>query len=386
MRDVAIAHKDYDVRGGGEILAERMAEELNCPLFVGHGNSENQPEDSSAEIHEIAPESRWHRLMQRGGLPRAIAHMMHWRDNAPEELGSYNTIITSGNEPLWFMPRDEQTLIAYTHSTPRFMYDLYHTSDGFIGRTYQQLQRILYESNVRRPDLWIVNSDLVARRINLYWNIPQSQIRTIYPPVPTEKYSPTDAPTSEYYLYLGRLAGHKEVDMLIEAFNKLDKPLVIAGRGPKEKELQAAAGPNISFEGFVSEAQKQRLYAEAKALVYPCRNEDFGMVPIECMAAGTPVLGVHEGFTQYQIQDGKNGSLWTRSVPNLRNAIRSFEQHGIEWSATEIATWAKLNFGVERFADQMEHVVSQAEQATTVTTDWTHPQTEAAKADGGNVE
>lgn len=378
----AIAHKDYDVRGGGEVLAEQLADALDCPLYVGHGDSDKQPEAMDIDIREIQPESRWHSLMERGGLPRAIAHMMHWRDNAPKELAEYDTIITSGNEPLWAMPRDNQTLVAYTHSTPRFMYDLYHTSDGFVGRTYQQLQRQLYEGTVKRPDVWVANSDLVARRINLYWDVPESKIHVVYPPVPTGEFSPDDALTEDWYLYLGRLAGHKKVDDVIAAFDQSDSELRIAGTGPEEESLREMAGDNVTFEGYVSETRKRELFSKAKALVYPCQNEDFGMVPIEAMAAGTPVLGVNEGFTQYQIQAPKNGILWDRSVGNLHNAIAAFENVGVEWSEREIADWAGANFGVDRFAQQMKTVVELAEEQTNIDPDWAAPK-QTVKADGG---
>lgn len=383
---LAIAHKDYDVRGGGEILAERLAQALDCPLYVGHGNNDNQPADLDIDVRVIKPDSRWHSLMQRGGLPRAIGHMMHWRDNAPDALADYETIITSGNEPLWFTPRDYQTVIAYTHSTPRFMYDLYHTKGGFIGRTFQQFMRRMYEGNTRRPDLWVANSDLVARRINLYWNIPDDQIRVVYPPVPTTEFSSDMRPTGDYYLYLGRLAGHKKVSDVVEAFDyHKDTVLKIAGTGPEERSLKAKAGENVRFLGYVSEQRKKELLSGAKALLYPCQNEDFGMVPIEALASGTPVLGVNEGFTQYQVRDGKNGILWDRSIPNLDNTIRSFEKEGVEWSESDIEAFAARNFGVRRFTQQMQNAVVEAREQTQIDPEWVEPEAEQpALADGGN--
>jgi len=378
MPDVAIAHKDYDVRGGGEVLAEELARTFDAPLYVGHDDPDKHSSSERVDVHEIAPESRWHWAMDRGGALRGLAHMFHWRDNAPDALDAYDTVVTSGNEPLWWPSRDEQTVVAYTHSTPRWMYDLFHDVDGFLGRTYNQVQRRAYEGRVKDPDLWVANSDLVARRIQKYWNVPDEQIRVVYPPVRTHEYSPDDAPTRDYYLHLGRLAEHKRVDELVEAFNALgsEYPLKIAGKGPDRERLEALADDHIEFCGFVSEERKHELMAGAKAHVYPALNEDFGMVPIESMAAGTPVVGVDEGFTQYQITDGKNGYTFARD--GLTDAVRQFEREGVSWDADRIAEFAE-RFSVEQFREGMHEAVAEAQERSRVTPPWR----EAVQIDSG---
>lgn len=384
--EIAIAHKDYDVRGGGEILAERLARAFDCPLYIGHGDPRNQPDDMDLDIREIAPDSRWHRVMDYGGAPRGIAHMFHWRDNAEKALGDYDTIITSGNEPLWYMPRDQQTIIAYTHSTPRWMYDLYHESDGFVGRTYQQLQRRLYEGTPKRPDIWVANSDLVARRISRYWNIPSDQIRVVYPPVDVKNYDPSIAETGDYYLYVGRLAGHKRVDRVVDALNGHEMELKIAGRGPEYEALEKLAHRNVEMLGYVSEQKKRELYAGAKALIFPAANEDFGMVPVEALASGTPVLGVDEGFTQFQVREGKNGLLTENNPGAILNTVQQFEREGVSWVEEEIASWTREHFGVEQFNRQMQAIVEEAEELSRVDADLPAPPEldQPPVTDGGN--
>lgn len=389
MDNIAIAHKDYDVRGGGEVLAEELSRTFDAPLIVGHRDEDCEPDGSALEIWEIEPQSRWHSLMERGGALRGLAHMFHWRDHGTTALASYDTVITSGNEPLWMMPRDDQTVIAYTHSPPRWMYDLNHEVEGFIGRTYNQAQRRLYEGTVKRPDLWVANSDIVARRIRRYWDIPEEDVRVVYPPVETSTYAPDDAETEDWYLYLGRLAGHKCVDEVVHAFNQLgdDYQLKIAGRGPEEDTLRQQANDNIEFLGFVDEQAKRELNASAKALVYPPQNEDFGMVPIEAMAAGTPVIGVKEGFTKHQVLPQENGLLWPRQGGHLREAIRRFDREGVQWSESEIAEFASSNFSVAAFRDGMQQAVETAEERTRVEPELEAPGTVAQPArlttDGG---
>lgn len=385
MSNLAIAHKDYDVRGGGEILAERLAEAFDVPLYVGHSDPDNQPDESDVDIRELAPESRWHRVMEMGGAPRGIAHMMHWRDNA-DALHQYDCIITSGNEPLWAMTKDRQTVVAYTHSTPRWMYDLYHQSNGFVGRTYQQMQRRLYEGAVKRPDLYVANSDLVARRIRKYWNIPEDQIRTVYPPIDCSSFDPADAPTEDgLYVTVGRLGSAKNVDTIIEAANELGIRLLVAGDGPERERLEDLAGPTVELLGYVSEERKRRLLSRARAFVMAAENEDFGMSPVEAMAAGTPVIGVDDGFTAEQIKSGCNGSLWSRG--RLKKAIETFQRLGVHWDEETIATFAEANFGTDRFRREMRDAVDEARRRSAVKPDFVIPDSapaEPAIADGGD--
>jgi glycosyltransferase involved in cell wall biosynthesis len=368
MTSVAIAHKDYDVRGGGEILCEQLAEMLDAPLYVGRKDGSHAPDELSQPIREIDL-TRWQRwAIRRGGAPRSLAYMVAWQTAHPD-LPEYDVVVASGNEPLWYVPDDDQALVAYTHSTPRFQYDLFHERDhGLLDIGYNTAVRSLYLPNVRKPDLWVANSDVVARRMNLYWDLPRADIAVVYPPVPTAEYSPDAEPTGEYYLYLGRLADHKRPQDAVETFGFRDGKLIVAGDGPERDRLEADASANVEFEGFVSEARKRKLYAGAKALVYPCENEDFGMVPIEAMAAGTPVIGVREGFTKHQVQDGENGLLYERG--DLYDAIQRFERSGVAWDAHDIAAWADRWFGRERFAEEMRSVVDRAAELATVTPEW----------------
>jgi glycosyltransferase involved in cell wall biosynthesis len=365
MSKVAVAHKDYDVRGGGEILAEHLARGLDAPLVVGHGDEDNQPVETELDIRELAPESRWHRLAARGGLARAVAHMMLWRDHAPDALDDFETVITSGNEPQWWMPREWQTWVAYCHSTPRWLYDRYNEIDGWAGRTLTQLKRWVYQQELLTgQDLWVANSDIVARRMRRYWGIDQSDLRVVYPPVKTAELSPDIEPTGDYYLSLGRLAETKRVAEAIRAANRRGLDLKIAGTGPREDHLADLAGPTVEMLGWVDGDRKRELLAGAKAMICCCRNEDFGMAPVESMASGTPVITVAEGMPQYTVADGERGITYERG--GLADAIRRFERDGVAWSDAELAQWATAQFGVDRFVDEMQQAVAEARERTRV--------------------
>lgn len=392
--DIAIAHKDYDVRGGGEILAERLARAFDAPLFVGRRDLDKERDDD-LDIREIdydpLPEWLATRLIDNYGITRSAVYQLVWQQ--VDGLTDFETVIMSGNEPLWWVPEDHQTVLAYTHSTPRWQYDLFPSDvDSRKGVIYHYLSRVLYDHNVRRPDLFVANSERVARRIQLYWGIPDERVRVVYPPVAVSEFDPTAAPAGDYFLCLGRLAGHKRTRDVVRAFDDLgdEYELVVAGRGPEGDRLREMAGSNVRFAGFVSEDRKRALYAGAKALVYPCENEDFGMVPVEAMAAGTPVIGVKEGFTEYQVRDGENGLLWPRERGEPARTIREFEREGVAWGPDRIAAFARQNFGIAEFRAGMREAVAEAREMTRIDPDLDVPDvaepaamTERAVGDGG---
>jgi len=118
--------------------------------------------------------------------------------------------------------------------------------------------------------------------------------------------------------------------------------------------------------GRGSEERKRELLSSARALIMPADAEDFGIVPIEALASGTPVVGVREGMTQYQIQEGMTGYTFEwNSVSSLIEAVSRLERDGVDLSPTEIAEWA-TRFGRERFREQMRAVVAEAEDRASV--------------------
>jgi glycosyltransferase involved in cell wall biosynthesis len=193
----------------------------------------------------------------------------------------------------------------------------------------------------------------------------------VYPPVNTGAYSPNDAETSDYYLTLSRLDWHKSVDNIVRAFDDLDAKLIVAGDGPERDGLERIAGKNVEFAGYVSEEKKKELLAGAKAFIFNGQDEDFGISPVEALAAGTPLLGVKEGMTQYQVVGGKTGYAFERdeSGRTIRTAVHHFEDDGVGWDASEIASFAD-RFSVQAFHHRMHEAVDCAVENANVTPDW----------------
>lgn len=369
---VAVAHWGEHANGGGDRLAWELSRVFeDSSYYAGWVNESIEPAD--IESTQVIDGRLLNFGLRRGGLLRQLAHLIGWQ-LAPE-LREYDVLITSGNEPLFYVAPDDQTWVAYIHHTNRRQSDqiIELASSRFksIKLLLYYAMRVAYDHNTHKPDLFVVNSEVVKRRVVRYWGVPEEKIRVVYPPVETDSYSPTDADTGDYYLTLSRLDWHKNIDGIVRAFDGLDERLIVAGDGEERERLESIAGDNVEFAGFVAEAEKRRLLAGAKAFVFNARDEDFGIAPVEALAAGTPLLGVAEGMTQFQILDGKNGYHHERDETGqtIRKSIERFESEGVEWSADEIASFAD-RFSVEAFHEGMKEVTKEARTRAAIRPDW----------------
>lgn len=171
-----------------------------------------------------------------------------------------------------------------------------------------------------RPDEMVAISRFVSGRIKKYYN---RSTDVIYPPVNMEKFR--IAPTiGNYFLVVGRLVPYKKFDVVIRVFNELGWPLKIAGTGPQLEALKHIAKPNIEFIGAVDDEQLANLYMYAKALIFP-QEEDFGIVPLEAMASGRPVIAYAGGGALETIVDGTSGIFFQEQTEaSLTEALKRF--------------------------------------------------------------
>ena len=147
----------------------------------------------------------------------------------------------------------------------------------------------------------------------------------IYPPVKAIDSTIKVEKKEDFYLIISRLIGYKRFDLAIQACTKLGKNLVIAGDGPEKEALKKLAGPSIKFLGHVSDQKRLELFAQAKAFIFPA-EEDFGIVPVEAMSQGTPVVAYGKGGITESVIDGVTGVFFDRqSVKSLMEAIEKFE-------------------------------------------------------------
>ena len=213
--------------------------------------------------------------------------------------------------------------LCYVHSPARYLWDRTHdvltqSSKGLLGplkRWYLShlfhTLRIWDAESADRPDALLAASKTVQRRIELYWRRGSS---VVYPPIgdiwfqkPTTYHLPPT--TSSYFLIVSTLAPYKRIDLAIEACNHLRLPLTIAGGGPDRKRLERLAGPTVTFLGYVPEENLPDLYQGAIATIFP-GDADFGLVPLESMACGTPVIAFHGGGALETVQEKVTGEFF----------------------------------------------------------------------------
>jgi glycosyltransferase involved in cell wall biosynthesis len=199
-------------------------------------------------------------------------------------------------------------------------------------------------------DGYIAISETVAARVERYYG-RESQV--VYPPVDTGFFTPSPEPRVAF-LAAGRLVGYKRFDVAVDAFTQLGYPLVVAGSGPELSRLRDRAGPTIRFEIQPTRERLRDLYRTARALVFP-GVEDFGMVPVEAQACGTPVVAQGLGGATETVVDGTTGVLYGGDSPGaLIEGIKSFENLTVDRSAVRSNS---ERFGADVFDAGFVHAV-----------------------------
>lgn len=151
----------------------------------------------------------------------------------------------------------------------------------------------------------------------------------IYPPVETGRFEPSNV-VEDYYLIVARLIPYRRIDLLIEAFNRLGLPLFIAGSGRDRDRLEAMANSNVKFLGYVPEADLPDLFARSRAFIFP-GEEDFGIAPIQAMAAGRPVIAYAAGGALDTVVPGVSGHLFAeQTVAAIIEAVESFDPDSVD--------------------------------------------------------
>lgn len=221
---------------------------------------------------------------------------------------------------------------CYLHTPPRYLYGYDESSlkKYLPVRIYALivnhfLRQYDYRSS-QTIDHFIFNSEEIRKRSLKFY---RRDGIVIHPPIAMQqsKQSTVDSrQTANYYLTVSRLAPTKHIDLLIEAANKGKFHLKVVGNGSQEKYLKSIAGPTVEFLGSVNDQELNKLYLNAKAFLYASVNEDFGMVPVESMAHGTPVVAYASGGVLETVIDGKTGYLYHDLIPYaVINTVQKIE-------------------------------------------------------------
>ena len=211
------------------------------------------------------------------------------------------------------------------------------------------LQRWDYAA-AQRPHRLIANSRNVAERIERCYGRASDVVPC---PVDVERFAPS-ADVGDYYLVVARLLPYKRVGLAIEACNALGAHLVIIGSGPDEPNLRRLAGPSIRFAGTVGDAERRRLFAQARAVIVP-GIEDFGLVALEAAASGRPAIAFAGGGSLETVVEGETGSFFREASPvSLAAAIRAFVPES--FSAARLLAHA-AQFSPDRFRERMRALI-----------------------------
>lgn len=203
-----------------------------------------------------------------------------------------------------------------------------------------------------RVDHFIAISEEVRQRIA---KIYRRESTIIYPPVDTTRFEPSNR-VDDYYLLVGRLVPYRRVDVLIEAFNRMERPLYIAGTGRDRERLEALAGPTIKFLGYVPDHDLPDLMARCRAFMFP-GEEDFGIAPLQAMAAGRPVIAYAAGGALETVIPGVSGDLFCeQTVDAIVDAVEAFDPFSV--SVSQVRAHAE-QFDTSVFERKMKRFVDQ---------------------------
>ncbi|MFC1510835.1 glycosyltransferase [Candidatus Margulisiibacteriota bacterium] len=246
------------------------------------------------------------------------------------DLSEYDVILSSSSAfAKGIRKRGNQLHICYCHTPMRFVwrYKDYVGQESFPDFIKRLLPWLLAPikkwdlQNSQSVDFYIANSQTVADRIKRTYNC-ESVI--INPPVETKIFALSKL-NRDYFLLVSRLNAYKRVDIVVEAFRQLDLPLKIIGEGPERNNLQKMAGPNIEFLGRMADRQLRRYLAGSRALVFP-GEEDFGIVPLEAMSSGRPVIAFKAGGATETVIAGETGIFFEQqTVESLMEAVKKFQ-------------------------------------------------------------
>jgi len=294
-------------------------------------------------------------------------------------LNDYDLVISSSHAVAkGVITKPDTSHICYCHTPMRYAWEPWELESrlkAFPKFMHNNIKKKIHKLRLwdrltaDRVDHFIVNSSYIAERVNKYYRRDST---VIYPPVDTNKFhisknsvaSPltkgdASASSSEavgnYFLMVGRLIPYKKFDLVIETFNKLNRPLIIVGTGPEQNKLKKLAKKNIVFKGRVSDEELKTLYNEALALIFP-QLEDFGITPVEAMASGRPVVSYSEGGSRDTVIAGKTGVFFQeQTVDSLSEALAEF--NSLSWDSDFIKNHAE-KFSDKRFQEEMFDFIS----------------------------
>lgn len=317
---IAIVHDWLTNMGGGEDVALALLEAFpGSPIYTSTYIPEKVPAFAKYDVRTTylqnlpAPFKKLHKFFP----------MLRVRAFQKLDLSEFDIIISSSSAESKQVQktRPGQVHICYCHTPIRYYwshYAEYKKDPGFGSLNWlvrlamplivPPLRRADYEA-AQQVDLFIANSEEVRARIKKYYDKPAT---VVWPPVDIDRFSPARTRDS-YYVALGRQVPYKRVDLAVRGATRLSLPLKVYGSGSEHEKLVEMAGPTVEFYtdrfGDASDAVVEQALGHAKGFIFPA-EEDFGIVPVQALAAGAPVIAYGKGGALDIVQDGESGVLF----------------------------------------------------------------------------
>ncbi len=286
------------------------------------------------------------------------------------DFRDYDLVISSsGAFSKGIVVKSKTTHICYMHSPLRYVWDWSHQyleenhlkgRIKFFTRLFLNYLRMWDRASAQRPDFLIANSKYTQARIQKYYN-RDSQV--IYPPVAVDEFKATSR-NKGYFLTVSRLSAYKRINILIEAFDKLGLPLIIVGEGPEKKRLEekikeAKNSNKIKIISGVGRARLIKFYENARAFVFVC-EDDFGIAPVEAMAAGKPVIALERGGLIETVIEGQTGVFFDKpEVEMIADGVRRFVEDERKFDFKKIRKQAE-KFSRSKFEKELKKFVEKS--------------------------
>ncbi len=361
MRMALIADWLVTYGGAEHVLRELLQIFPGAPLFttVAKYPALGPLRDVDIRTSRLQP---WYRLLKQH------QPLLPWMPSAIEQLDlrDFDVVISSSHAVAKGIVPSSRTLhLCYCHTPMRYAWEMEeqylhdfrvpHFLRPMIRRRLRDLRRWDL-ATAQRVDHFIANSSTTQERIERTY---ARESVVIPPPVDDRFFEQVQTQdsrlkTQDYFLAVGRFVPYKRFDLLIEAANALQLPLWIAGRGQEEARLRRLTGPTVRFLGFVPDAELPALYANATALLFP-QYEDAGIVLLESLASGTPVIAFRAGGAMDAVKENVNGLFFDeQTLPALTDALERFL--GKQFNRAAIRTDAK-RFSREAFREAIQSTV-----------------------------
>jgi glycosyltransferase involved in cell wall biosynthesis len=356
---LALAHEYFSARGG----AERVVDVLHAmwpeaPVYTFFHDRRRYGELAGWDLRT----SFLQQFPIGGGLHRVLlplypnaARRLRVPDDVDVALVSTSAFIKG------LALADRTVEVAYCHSPTRYLWDwseqyLHEEVPAPLRPVVRDLLARLRETDrelARRVDRWIANSTVVAARIRRYY---ERDSEVVHPPVDVDAFAPQPE-RGDFWVYVGRLSAYKRADVAVRAFARLGLRLMVVGDGRERSMLEGIARDNIAFTGRVDDATLRQVLGAARGLIFPA-EDDFGIVCVEALASGAPVVALAAGGAREIVRDGEDGLLVADPDPDaFAEAVRDVERR--TWDPQVLRASAR-RFDVSRFRDRIRAIVDEA--------------------------